>query len=200
MISLHDGIEALGLRLGAEPEARLEHFLALLAKWNRTYNLTAITEPQRMVTHHALDALAVLPHLESLHSLADIGSGAGIPGIPLAIARPDLQVASVEANQKKTTFQQQAKIELRLDNLAVHCCRAEAFAGRCDAAISRAFSSLADFVAQAGHIADRLLAMKGAWPDDEIAALPAGWRVADGIRLVVPGLDAERHLIVLGRN
>ena len=199
-MTLHEGIAALGLAISPDQEARLEGFLALLAKWNRTYNLTAITEPQRMVTHHVLDALAVLPHLHNIHRLADIGSGGGIPGIPLAIARPDLIVESVEANQKKASFQQQARIELRLDNLSVHCCRAEAFAGPCDAAISRAFSSLADFIAQAGHLADRLLAMKGVWPDDEIRALPAGWRVQEGIRLLVPGLDAERHLIVLGRT
>jgi len=200
-MSLTDGLASLGLRLPAGAEERLAGYLALLSKWNRTYNLSAIRDPQQMITHHLLDSLVVLPHLpQGMASLADVGSGAGLPGIPLAIARPDLVVISVEASQKKASFQQQARIELGLDNLRVHCGRVEDLALAADAAISRAFSSLADFVIRAGHLAPRLLAMKGQFPADELGQLPAGWHLETAPRLVVPGLAAERHLIILGRN
>ena len=197
---LHDGIAALGLGLPASAEAQLEAYLALLAKWNRTYNLSAIRDPAQMVTHHLLDSLALLPHLPpELETLVDVGSGAGLPGLPLAIARPGTAVVSVEASQKKASFQQQAKIELGLTNLRVHCGRVEALQLQAGAIVSRAFASLADFVAAAGHLGDRLLAMKGLYPQAEIAALPATWRVETVLPLAVPGLDAERHLIILGR-
>jgi 16S rRNA (guanine527-N7)-methyltransferase len=198
------GIAALGLTLPTEAEAKLLGYLALLLKWNRTYNLTAVRDEVEMVTHHLLDSLAVLPQLGGIATLADIGSGAGLPGLALAITRPDLEVVSVEAVQKKAAFQQQAKIELKLDNLRVHAGRVEALPADAafDAVISRAFSSLADFVRLAGRlVADdgRLLAMKGVYPAAEIAALPAGWRLAAAPVLVVPGLDAQRHLIILER-
>ncbi len=197
-MTLNDGIVALGLTLPAGAEDKLEVFLALLAKWNRVYNLTAIRDFDQMVTHHLLDSLAVLPHLgKDVRTLVDVGSGGGLPGLTLAICRPDLQVTSVEANQKKAAFQQQVKIELGLANVSIHCRRVEALAGIFDAAISRAFAELADFVGLAGHLARRLLAMKGGYPQAEIGNLPVGWRVAETMKLAVPGLDAERHLIVL---
>jgi 16S rRNA (guanine527-N7)-methyltransferase len=199
-MNLEAGIEALGLELPAGAVASLGRYLALLAKWNRTYNLTAIRDPEKMVTHHLFDSLALLPHLEGVSTLADVGSGAGLPGIPLAICRPDLLLASVEASQKKAAFQQQAKIELDLANVSIHCERIEDFQGAFDAIISRAFADLAAFVARAGHLSGRLLAMKGAYPQEEIDRLPAGWRVITAEKLLIPGLDAERHLIVLGRN
>lgn len=202
--SLAAGIAALGLGLPAAAEAQLLGYLALLLKWNRTYNLTAVRDEAEMVTHHLLDSLAVLPHLGNIATLADIGSGAGLPGLPLAIARPDLEVVSVEAVSKKAAFQQQAKIELKLGNLRVQAGRVEALPADAafDAVISRAFSSLADFVRLAGRLVaegGRLLAMKGVYPAEEIAALPAGWRLAAAPALVVPGLDAQRHLIILER-
>lgn len=199
-MNLRDGIAALGLSLPAGAEDKLQAYLALLAKWNRTYNLTAIRDPGQMVTHHLLDSLAVLPHLGDIKTLADVGSGGGLPGLALAICRPELQVTSVEASQKKAAFQQQAKIELGLVNVSIHCGRIEAIAGCFDAAISRAFAELAEFVRLAGHLARRLLAMKGGYPQAEIERLPAGWRLIEAIKLTVPGLDAERHLIVLGRD
>jgi 16S rRNA (guanine527-N7)-methyltransferase len=153
-----------------------------------------------MITHHLLDSLAVLPHLRDVGSLADVGSGAGLPGLPLAICRPDLQLSSIEANHKKATFQQQAKIELNLINVSIYSRRVEDCTGSFDAVISRAFSSLGDFVRSAGHLGQRLFAMKGAYPDAEVAALPTDWQVLDAISLQVPGLQAERHLIVLGRK
>jgi len=203
-MNLHDGIAALGLDLPAGSEDRLMAFLALMAKWNRAYNLTAVTREAEMVTHHLLDSLSLLPHLGEARTLADIGSGAGLPGLVLALVRPDLALTSVETVGKKAAFQQQAKIEFRLGNVTVHGGRVEEFhpAMGFDAVVSRAFASLADFVALAGHLAapgGRLLAMKGVLLADEIAALPAGWRVVDTPRLTVPGLDAQRHLIILER-
>lgn len=202
---LRGGIAALELRLPDVTEAHLLGFLDLLLKWNRTFNLTAIRKPAEMVTHHLLDSLALLPLLEEKSVLAgrrlvDVGSGAGIPGLVLAIARPDLELASIEASQKKAAFQQQAKIELGLANVSIHCARAEAVTDVFDAALSRAFASLADFVRYAGHLSNRLLAMKGVYPADEVAALPAGWRLAQSHMVIVPGLDAQRHLLVLEKN
>ncbi len=194
------GIADLGLVLPGGAEEKLMAYLAMLAKWNRTYNLTAIRDPRQMITHHLLDSLAILPHATHVATLADVGSGAGLPGLPVAICRPDLQLTSVEANQKKAAFQQQAKIELSLANVSIHCGRVEAMTGCFDAVISRAFADLAEFVRQAGHLATRLLAMKGVYPQTEIDHLPSAWRVADVVNLVVPGLAAERHLIVLEKN
>ncbi len=199
-MTLDEGVAALGLSLPAGAATKLLAFLDLLAKWNRTYNLTAVRDKQEMVAHHLLDSLAVLPHLEGIASVADVGSGAGLPGIVLAIARPELRVVSIEANQKKTAFQRQAAIELALANLEVCCGRVEAVAGPFEAAVSRAFSDVADFIRLAGHLAPRLYAMKGTYPREELAKLPAGWYVVNDKKLVVPGLAAERHLIVLGRN
>jgi 16S rRNA (guanine527-N7)-methyltransferase len=201
---LHAGIAALGLVLPAGAESRLLGYLELLAKWNRTFNLTAVRKTDEMVTHHLLDSLAVLPVLEksapAIRRLADVGSGAGVPGLVLAIARPELEVASIEASQKKAAFQQQTKIELGLTNVSIHCARAEAIEEVFDAAISRAFASLADFVRYAGHLSNRLLAMKGVYPADEVAALPAPWRLTASHELSVPRLDARRHLLVLEKN
>jgi 16S rRNA (guanine527-N7)-methyltransferase len=204
-VNLAEGIAALGLSLPEGAEDRLAAYLALLVKWNKVYNLTAIRDPQEMVTHHLLDSLAVLPVLQKSAlagrcvRLADIGSGAGLPGLVLAIARPDWSITSVEAVEKKAAFQRQAKIELGLDNVAIHCGRVEELRDTFDAAISRAFASLADFVGFAGHIAPCLWAMKGVYPADELAALPAGWRLAASEELSVPGLGAQRHLLRLER-
>ncbi|MDR1424627.1 MAG: 16S rRNA (guanine(527)-N(7))-methyltransferase RsmG [Azoarcus sp.] len=203
--ALTDGLDALGLTAPELP-ARLLAFGELLLKWNRTYNLTAIRAPHELITHHLLDSLAALPALADVHSLADVGSGAGLPGIAFALARPDLTVLSVESVGKKASFQQQAKIELKLANFSVLNRRIETLRpadlpnGRVEAVISRAFSSLADFVRLAGHLArdgGALIAMKGARPDDEIAGLPDDWRVTDLRPLAVPGLDAARHVLVL---
>ncbi len=202
---LSDGLQALGLDLPPATQASLIAFGELLLKWNKVYNLTAIRAPQEVITHHLLDSLAVLPHLEGVRSLADIGSGGGLPGIPLAIVRPDLAVTSVETVNKKASFQQQAKIELALGNFEPLNARVEKLhpAQPFDGVISRAFSELALFVELAGHLAapaGRLFAMKGVYPDDEIARLPAGWHVARSDRLNVPGLGAERHLITVERD
>jgi 16S rRNA (guanine527-N7)-methyltransferase len=202
--ALDDGIARLGLALPAGAREKLTAYLALLAKWNRTYNLTAIREPERMVTHHALDSLAVVPHLPARAGLRilDVGSGGGLPGIPIAIARPDAHVTLVDASGKKATFLAQAAIELPLANVEAVAARVEDYAPSraFDVVISRAFSDLATFAALARKpLADggALYAMKGVRPDDEIAALPRDVEVAAVHRLDVPGVDAERHLVVL---
>ena len=205
-MNLDEGIAALGLDLPAGAVDTLSAYLALLLKWNKIYNLTAIRNPAEMVTHHLLDSLAVLPELKKStpagrpYALADIGSGAGLPGIVLAVACPDWSITSVETVEKKAAFQRQAQIELGLKNFSVHGGRVETMSGSFDAVIARAFASLTDFVKLAGHLADCLWAMKGVYPADEVAALPSGWAVAVSHELKVPGLDGQRHLLQLGRN
>ena len=201
---LADGAAALGLVLDAAQRARLAAFVALLAKWNRTYNLTAIRDADRMLTHHLLDALAVLPHLPARAGLRvlDVGSGGGIPGIPLAIARPDWHLVLVDSNHKKVAFMTQAMIELKLANVEAHAARIEDFtpAAPFDVVISRAFSDLATFAAtSARHLAPDgvLAAMKGVHPDEELAELPDTLVVVAKPALTVPGLDAARHLILM---
>ena len=200
---LHEGIIALGLNLDADTEARLLVYLRLLSKWNRTYNLTAIRDEAEMVSHHLLDSLTMVPHIQGLGTLADIGSGAGLPGIPLAIVCPELKITSIETVEKKVAFQQQAKIELKLTNFSPVGARVEKVQGQFDAVTSRAFAELADFVNWSGHLlrpGGSMLAMKGVYPAEEIARLPAGWAVETSHELKVPGLDAQRHLIVLQKN
>jgi 16S rRNA (guanine527-N7)-methyltransferase len=199
-MKLRDGLAALNPAIPEGVEQKLVAYLTLLAKWNRTYNLTAIHDLERMVSHHLLDSLAIMPWLNDVRSLADVGSGAGLPGIPLAICRPDLLLSSIEANQKKAAFQQQVQIELALPNVSIDCRRVENVIGSFDVVVSRAFAELADFVKLAGHLGHRLFAMKGACPTDEIERLPPDWRTVETIKLTIPGLNAERHLIVLGRN
>lgn len=202
--ALRRGLAELRLSLSDAACAQLAAYCALLQKWNRVYNLTAIREPEKMLTHHLLDSLAVLPHLDAagIRTLADIGSGAGLPGIPLAIARPELHILSLDKVGKKISFQQQAKAELGLPNLTPLAVRAEAHRPPtpCDAAISRAFASLADFAAAARNLTapgSPLFAMKGVYPADEAAHLPATLRIRAAHPLTVPGLNAERTLLIL---
>lgn len=197
---LTQGLVQLGLPLSADQLARLEAYLALLAKWNQTYNLTAVREESRMVSYHLLDSLTLVPHLAGIRRLLDVGSGGGMPGIPAAIARPDLQVVLLDANHKKTTFLRQAVIELGLANVEVVTDRVEAYqpAERFDCITSRAFSELAEFVRLTRHLlapGGAYLAMKGVYPYEEIALLPSDFRAEEVLPLKVPGLDAERHLV-----
>ena len=194
--ALDRGLGELALELPAGARERLLDYMALLVKWNRTYNLTAIRDPLAMVGHHLLDSLAVVAHLPLTASgrIADAGSGAGLPGIPLAIARPEWRVALAEANQKKAAFLRQATIELRLSNVEVHEGRVEAWRPEplFDVVISRAFAALADFIAACRHLlapAGALAAMTGAAP----ATLSKGCRL---IPLRVPLVDAQRHLVL----
>jgi 16S rRNA (guanine527-N7)-methyltransferase len=196
------GLLAMGLELDAQAPVRLAAHLELIAKWNRVHNLTAVRETTQMVVLHVLDSLAVLPHVAGAGSLLDVGSGAGLPGVPLAIARPGLRVTLLDSSHKKAAFLQQAKAELALDNVEVVCERVEQWRpeARFDVVVSRAFSELADFVAQARHLVSaqgKLVAMKGVYPFDEIARVPATHRVAQVLELNVPHLDAKRHLVML---
>ena len=198
---LESGLGALDLAPSlSEP---LLAYVALLDRWNRTYNLTAIRDPGEMVAKHLLDSLAMHPFAAS-GTLADLGTGPGLPGIPLAIASPQLQVTLVESNGKKARFLREAVRTLRLSNARVAESRIEALdlPAAFDAITARALATLPLILQLGGHLLKpqgRLLAMKGAVPDTEIAALPPGWRVERIEPLSVPGLDAERHLVVVGR-
>lgn len=198
---LAQGIAALGLPIAANIQAQLVDYLALIAKWNRVHNLTAVRESAKMVSVHALDSLAVVPHL-SAGSVVDVGSGAGLPGIPLALMWPQARVVLLDSNHKKAAFLRQAVIELKLKNVEVVCERAELWRPeqKFDLVISRAFSDLPEFVKLAGHLCAAgglLAAMKGVYPDEELAQLPSTFTVKDALPLKVPGLNAERHLILL---
>ena len=179
-------------------------YLALLARWNATYNLTAIRDPADMVPKHLLDSLAMQPYVRDIGTLADLGTGPGLPGIPLAIATPSLQVTLVESNGKKARFLREAARQLGLGNVQVAESRIEAFrpATAFDAITARALATLPQILALGGHLlgpGGRLLAMKGVFPTDESAALPAGWALAATHPLCVPGLQAERHLVEIVR-
>lgn len=198
---LETGVADLSLVLPEDAETKLPAYLALLDKWNRVYNLTAVRETERMVSHHLLDSLAIVPYVETGRVL-DGGSGGGLPGIPLAIARPDLQVTLIDSVAKKTAFLLQAKAELRLDNVSVVTGRVEAHqdATGFDFITSRAFSDLKEFVTLTRHLlvpGGRWLAMKGLYPHEEIAALPDWVKLRGEHVLTIPHLDATRHLIIL---
>ncbi|MDQ8020771.1 MAG: 16S rRNA (guanine(527)-N(7))-methyltransferase RsmG [Moraxellaceae bacterium] len=197
------GIKALGLDIDAATQQRLLAYGGLLMKWNKVYNLTAIRDEQALIDLHLLDSLTVLPYV-TVDRIADIGTGGGLPGIPLAICKPELEVALVETVGKKASFLQQAKIELKLDRVSVHNTRVEQLqVAPFPAIISRAFSSLTDFVTWTDHLlapGGHWLAMKGVDPLAEVAALPEGVEVLRTHHLEVPGLTAERNLLVLGRR
>jgi len=199
---LAEGLAAMGVALDAPAQAKLVAYLRLIEKWNKVHNLTAVREPGQMVVLHLLDSLSVLPHVAGARTLLDVGTGAGLPGIPLAIARPDLAVTLLDSSHKKAAFLRQAKAELALPNVEVACERVEKWhpAAPFDIVVSRAFSELADFVLQARHLVTpggTMLAMKGVHPFEEIAKLPATHRVEDVVELTVPTLDAQRHLVLL---
>jgi 16S rRNA (guanine527-N7)-methyltransferase len=197
------GLDALGLSLAPAQVGALAVLLAELAEWNSRINLTAIRDPVEAVDKHVLDSLAVLPMLRGL-AVADVGSGAGFPGLPLAIADPDRRFCLIESTGKKAGFLRHAIARLDLPNVEVAAVRAESYKPPrpFDSVLSRALGSLADFVRVAGHLATRdgrLLAMKGKVPEAEIAALPAGWKLIAVHPVSVPGLDAERCVVEIGR-
>ncbi|OAJ60641.1 16S rRNA methyltransferase G [Paraburkholderia ginsengiterrae] len=203
---LEEGMRELGLDLSDAQLGKLLDYVALLSKWNAVYNLTAIRDPRQMLIQHILDSLSIVPPLapRGPSSVLDVGSGGGLPGIVLAIVLPEWTVTVNDIVHKKTAFQAQAKAELGLANLSVVTGRVETLQpgaevpAKFDVIVSRAFAELADFVTLARHlVADHgaIWAMKGVRPDGEIERLPAGARVEQVIRLNVPSLDAERHLI-----
>jgi 16S rRNA (guanine527-N7)-methyltransferase len=196
---LQQGIKQLGLSVDDETQNKLLAYLALLVKWNKVFNLTAIRDPQQMVIHHLLDSLAVLPHIGAGRWL-DVGCGAGLPGVVMAIVRPDLAVTMLDSNSKKTGFVQQAIIELGLQNAQVKCARVEDFkiSDKFDGIISRAFTELGDFLRITRHLlaADgRWVAMKGL-AEQELAGVPSDCQIEGIIKLAVPGLNAARSLVI----
>ena len=204
--TLDNGLASLAL--DAALAAPLLEYLALLIRWNKTYNLTAVRDPHEMVVKHLLDSLAMHPFidplLETRGALADLGTGAGLPGIPLAIVKPGLRVTLVESNGKKARFMREAVRTLGLADVRVAESRIEALdePGQYAAITARALATLPLIVELGGHLlgpGGQLLAMKGVYPADEIAALPAGWALQASHPLRVPGLEAERHLVVVGR-
>jgi len=199
--TLMEGCERLDLQLPEGAYIRLAAYLVLLERWNRAYNLTAVREPEAMVIRHLLDSLSILPWLAGPRVL-DVGSGAGLPGIPMAIAQPEYEFCLLDSNGKRTRFLTQATAELRLCNVSVVRSRVEDYrpVTLFNSVVSRAFATLAELVADAGRLCaptGRLLAMKGVFPDDELARLPSGYVVVGVYPLQVPHLDAERHLVHL---
>jgi len=195
-----EGATAMGLVLPTETAARCAQYLVLIEKWNRIHNLTAVRETDQMVVLHLLDSLSVLPHVAGARTVLDVGSGPGLPGIPLALAAPDLEVTLLDSSHKKASFLEQARAELALSNASVVCERVELWRPEktFDVVVSRAFAELAEFVSQAQHLvapAGRMLAMKGVYPFEEIARIPATHRVAEVKELRVPALEAKRHLV-----
>ncbi|TWH64264.1 16S rRNA (guanine527-N7)-methyltransferase [Azomonas agilis] len=202
---LASGIQRLGLVLNAAQQEQLLAYLSLLIKWNKAYNLTAVRDPNEMVSRHLLDSLSILPQVQPLGACwLDVGSGGGMPGVPLAIAFPERQFTLLDSNGKKTRFLTQVKLELKLANLSVVNERVEAFqpALPFEGIVSRAFSSLADFSDWTRHLGDQnthWLAMKGVHPDDELQALPEDFQLINTQVLDVPGCQGQRHLLILRR-
>ena len=201
--SLAQGLAALNLPLSEAAQQKLLAYAALMAKWNKVFNLTALRDPQQILTHHLLDSLSLVPHVPAGEfAILDVGSGAGLPGIPLAIARPELQVFLLDSNSKKTAFQKQAAIELGLPNVHAVGERVEAWQvkDQFPYITSRAFSDLPLFVRLTRHLlapGGQWLAMKGQHPAEEMTGLPEDVQVKATVPLQVPGLAAERHLIVM---
>ena len=196
---LQQGCDQLGLPLGAQQSQQLVDYLALLAKWNKAYNLTAIRDEEQMVTRHLLDSLAISGHITG-ERLIDVGSGAGLPGVPLAIVFPHREFLLVDSNGKKTRFLFQVKTALRLDNMEVCQARVETLqvSRPFDTVLSRAFASLQDMIRDCRHLLapeGRLLAMKGAYPTQELESLGKTGASVAVHSITVPGLDEQRHLV-----
>lgn len=199
---LEVGLVELRLALSAPQREQLLTYVGLLDRWNRVYNLTAVRDPGEMVSQHLLDSLAILPHIGGGRRVLDVGSGAGLPGIPLAVAAPERAVTLLDSNHKKAAFLQQVVTELGLVNVQICRARVEAWrpVDRFDLIVSRAFAELAEFVAASAHLLAAngvIAAMKGVYPHEEIARLPDGYRVRAVHQLAVPELAGSRHLILV---
>jgi 16S rRNA (guanine527-N7)-methyltransferase len=202
---LGEGIEEMQLDVSPAQQDQLMNYLALMFKWNAVYNLTSLRDPRQMVTHHLLDSLAAVPAFKEAVNVLDVGSGGGLPGIVLAIVRPDMKVAMIDTVHKKTAFLTQVKAELGLANVTVYTARVEQLEVRdkFDVITSRAFADLSDFVNWSSHLLQengRYIALKGVAPKEEQERLPAPWRVSKVEPLQVPRLGAERHLVFIERS
>jgi len=200
---LEQGMRALGLEASSEVRERLLRHLELLEKWNRVHNLTSIRDSQKAVSVHLLDSLAVTPYLNGKR-LLDAGSGAGYPGIPIALLRPEIQVHLLDSNHKKCAFLRQAVADLGLRNVQVVCERLESWRPleRFDCVVSRALAEIAEIIGLVQHLlapGGVIAAMKGLHPFEEIERIPPGYRVRQVHALAVPGLDAKRHLVLVER-
>ena len=195
---IKQGCVNLGLSLTDGQQVQLSCYVALLAKWNKVYNLTSVRDPKEMVSRHILDSLTIVPYIHG-DSLLDVGTGAGLPGIPIAIVFPQMAVTLLDTNSKKTRFLQQAKAELKLDNVTiVHARVEEAELPKFSIITARAFASIKDIIALTGRHCDdagRLLLMKGLRPDDELEAISGEFKLHDVVELDVPGSDEQRHLV-----
>ena len=198
---LKNGLATMNINLTTTQQLLLLEYVSLLKKWNSTYNLTALRDENQMISHHILDSLTLLPYVQNAHSMMDVGSGGGMPGIPTAICRPDLSITLLDSNTKKTTFLQQAVIELGLKNVTVASGRVETmYDKKVDVVTSRAFAELHDFVALTKHLLndhDYWAAMKGVYPYEELENLPKNIEVYQIDKLFVPTLDAERHMVLM---
>lgn len=207
--ALRQGALALGLTLSEQQSQRLLDYQALLGKWNKVYNLTAVRDPSQMMTHHLLDSLAAVSAFAGASQVLDVGAGGGLPGIVLAIwaaeAEPQMRITLVDTVQKKTAFLTQVKAQLQLGNVSVLHARVEQLPvdQQYDVITSRAFAELKDFVDWSNHLllaGGKFIALKGVMPQQEIERLPPGWAVTAVQALQVPGLDAERHLVFMERS
>lgn len=199
---LKQGIKDLQLELNDEQVEKLLDYLVLLNKWNSVYNLTSVRDPMQMVTLHLLDSLAAVPAFKGAVNVLDVGAGGGLPGMVLAISRPDMKVSMIDTVHKKTAFLNQVKAELGLANVTVYTKRVEQLEVKTkfDVITSRAFADLSDFVNWSGHLLQeggRFIALKGTAPEDERERLPEPWKVMKLEPLTVPGLEAERHLVFI---
>jgi len=197
-------LENAGISLPENQKQQLVGYVELLHKWNKAYNLTSVRDPDEMLVRHILDSIVVEPHLQGTRFI-DVGTGPGLPGIPLAIVRPDAHFTLLDSLGKRVRFLRQVQHELRLDNITPVQSRVEDFPAEpgFDGVISRAFASLTDMVNWCHHLPaeqGRFYALKGLRPDDEITALPAAFSVEEIIRLQVPALDGERHLVIIKPN
>lgn len=195
---LQKGCESLKLDLTNKQLEKLVAYVRLMDKWNKVYNLTSVRDPQEMLSRHILDSLAVLPYLSG-KSLLDVGTGAGLPGVPVAIARPDMLVTMLDSNSKKTRFLQQVRAELSLANTTVVHARVEqASLLKFDTVTARAFSTIDDIIDLAGRHCDDagwLVLMKGVYPEKELDAISGGFHLKDVVSLDVPGCEGKRHLV-----
>jgi 16S rRNA (guanine527-N7)-methyltransferase len=199
---LIDNTAKLGLSPTAQQIDKLLGLLSLLNKWNKAYNLTSVRDPQDMLIRHIIDSLAVVPYMDGLKRVIDVGTGPGLPGLPLAIMLPEVEFTLLDSLGKRIRFQRQACHELALGNVVSVQSRVEKFQPdhRFDAVISRAFASIGDMLNWCGHLGDCFLAMKGTYPEQELGSIPAGYVVNSVHKLLVPSLDEARHLVEIKRN
>jgi len=202
---LREGVAEMQLDVTPEQQTRLMAYLHLMHKWNAVYNLTSLRDPMQMVTHHLLDSLAAVPAFKDASNVLDVGAGGGLPGIVLAITRPDMKVAMIDTVHKKTAFLTQVKAELALSNVTVHTMKVQDLqvSDKFDVITSRAFADLSDFVNWSGHLLQeggKFIALKGVAPSEERERLPQEWKVSGLQPLQVPKLGAERHLVFIQRT